>query len=74
MDGSYAKPSDSVYLCGYAVVSDTGEVIEAFALKYNSAQAAELITLKMFTLNFVKTWEAWDFKTTDGKSFSFKNS
>lgn len=45
MDGSYTKPSDGVYLCGYAVVSDTGEVIKAFALNYNSAQAAELVTL-----------------------------
>ncbi|MGL4599928.1 MAG: reverse transcriptase domain-containing protein [Plesiomonas sp.] len=45
VDGSCAKPSDGVYLCGYAVVSDTGEVIEAYALDYNSAQAAELVAL-----------------------------
>nr|XP_055047287.1 uncharacterized protein LOC129432726 [Misgurnus anguillicaudatus] len=45
VDGSCAKPSDGVYLCGYAVVSDAGEVIEAFALNYNSAQAAELVAL-----------------------------
>ncbi|XP_067249262.1 uncharacterized protein [Chanodichthys erythropterus] len=45
IDGSCSKPSDGVYLCGYAVVSDTGEVIEAFALDYNSAQGAELVAL-----------------------------
>lgn len=45
VDGSCSKLSDGVYLCGYAVVSDTGEVIEAFALDYNSAQAAELVAL-----------------------------
>ncbi|XP_056587354.1 uncharacterized protein LOC130407997 [Triplophysa dalaica] len=45
VDGSFSKPSDGVYLCGYAVISDSGEVKEAFALDYNSAQAAELIAL-----------------------------
>ncbi len=34
-----------VYLCGYAVESDTGKILEAFALDYNSAQAAELVAL-----------------------------
>lgn len=45
VDGSCSKPSDGVYLCGYAVVSETGETMEAFALDYNSAQAAELVAL-----------------------------
>ncbi|KAI2652610.1 Gag-Pol polyprotein [Labeo rohita] len=45
VDGSCSKPFDGVYLCGYAVVSETGETIEAYALDYNSAQAAELVVL-----------------------------
>ncbi|KAI2643973.1 hypothetical protein H4Q32_023508 [Labeo rohita] len=45
VDGSCSKPFDGVYLCGYAVVSETGETIEAYALDYNSAQAAELVAL-----------------------------
>ncbi|KAA0723980.1 Retrovirus-related Pol polyprotein from transposon opus [Triplophysa tibetana] len=45
VDGSCSKPSDGVYLCGYAVVSNSGEVKEAYALDYNSAQAAELVAL-----------------------------
>lgn len=45
VDGSCSKPADGVYLCGYAVVSETGEIIESFALDFNSAQAAELVAL-----------------------------
>ncbi|XP_056609202.1 uncharacterized protein LOC130426440 [Triplophysa dalaica] len=58
VDGSCSKPSDGVYLCGYAVVSESGEVKEAFALDFNSAaelialiQACELMTGKRVTIH-----------------------
>ncbi|MGL5598782.1 MAG: RNase H family protein, partial [Aeromonas sp.] len=45
IDGSCSKPSDGVYLCGYAIVQQNGETLEAHRLKHNSAQVAELIAL-----------------------------
>ncbi len=47
----HAQPSDGIYLCGYAVVSDTGEIIEAFVLDYYSARAAELVVKVYFIVN-----------------------
>ncbi len=45
IDGSCSRPSDGVYLCGYAIVTQEGERVEAYHLKHNSAQAAEIIAL-----------------------------
>ncbi|KAL0153386.1 hypothetical protein M9458_051305, partial [Cirrhinus mrigala] len=70
VDGSCSKPFDGVYLCGYAVVSETGETIEAYALDYNSAQAAKLIAL----IRACKLMEEnGDFKTADGKPITHSN-
>ncbi len=44
-DGSCSRPSDGVYLCGYAIVTPEGERVEAYRLNHNSAQAAEIIAL-----------------------------
>ncbi len=44
-DGSCSRPSDGVYLCGYAIVTQEGERVEAYRLNHNSAQAAEIIAL-----------------------------
>ncbi len=30
IDGSCSRPSDGVYLCGYAIVTQAGERVEAF--------------------------------------------
>ncbi len=43
IDGSCSRPSDGVYQCGYAIV--TQERVEAYRLNHNSAQAAEIIAL-----------------------------
>ncbi len=45
IDGSCLRPSDGVYLCGYAIVTQAGERVEAYSLNHNSAQAAEIIAL-----------------------------
>ncbi|KAL6459451.1 hypothetical protein MHYP_G00329230 [Metynnis hypsauchen] len=45
VDGSCSKPADGVFLCGYAVCQLPDIVLEAYALPFNSAQAAELYTL-----------------------------
>ncbi|KAA0724010.1 Retrovirus-related Pol polyprotein from transposon gypsy [Triplophysa tibetana] len=45
IDGSCSRPSDGVYLCGYAIVTLEGERVEAYRLNHNSAQAAEIIAL-----------------------------
>ncbi len=45
LDGSCSRPSDGVYLCGYAIVTQEGERVEAYRLNHNSAQAAEIIAL-----------------------------
>ncbi len=45
IDGSCSRPSDGVYLCGYAIVTQAGERVEAYRLNHNSAQAAEIIAL-----------------------------
>ncbi len=45
IDGSCSRPSDGVYMCGYAIVTQEGEREEAYRLNHNSAQAAEIIAL-----------------------------
>ncbi len=45
IDGSCSRPSDGVYQCGYAIVTQEGERVEAYRLNHNSAQAAEIIAL-----------------------------
>ena len=45
VDGSCSKPSDGVYLCGYAVCHLPDTVLEAYSLPFISAQAAELVAL-----------------------------
>ncbi len=45
IDGSCSRPSDGVYLCGYTIVTQAGERVEAYRLNHNSAQAAEIIAL-----------------------------
>ncbi len=44
--GLFSRPSDvSVYQCGYAIVTQEGERVEAYRLNHNSAQATEIIAL-----------------------------
>ncbi len=43
IDGSCSRPSDGVYQCGYAIVTQEGERVEAYRLNHNSAQATEII-------------------------------
>lgn len=45
VDGSCSKPQDGVYLSGYAVCQLPDNVLEAHALPFKSAQAAELYAL-----------------------------
>ncbi len=45
LDGSCSRPSDGVYLCGYAIVTQQGERVEGYCLNHNSVQAAEIIAL-----------------------------
>ncbi len=45
IDGSCSRPSDGVYQCGYAIVTQEGERVEAYRLNHNSAQATEIIAL-----------------------------
>ncbi|KAI5107666.1 hypothetical protein C0J45_1260 [Silurus meridionalis] len=45
VDGLCSKPSDDVYLCGYAVVRLPDVIVEAKSLPYTSTLAAELVAL-----------------------------
>ncbi|XP_047676035.1 protein NYNRIN-like [Tachysurus fulvidraco] len=45
VDGSCSKPSDGVYLCGYAVCRLPNTVLESFSLPFSSTQGAELFAL-----------------------------
>ncbi len=45
IDGSCSRPSDGVYQCGYAIVTQEGERVEAYRLNHNLAQAIEIIAL-----------------------------